>query len=333
MMKFPALLASACLAALFATMNTVTAPVLAQTAAATAPAEAAAAETDDNTLTPEEMEVLVARIALYPDDLVAAVVSASLYPLDLVQAARFLDEKEKKKDLKPDTKWDGSVISLLNYPEIVKMMSDDLDWTEALGQAAVNQQEDLLAAIQQLREKAVAMGVLKSDDKVVVEQASAPPPAPAQAGAPPPPAYAPAETIVIKSADPQVIYVPQYQPQMLYDPYYVMPPQPIYYPPPYPAYYFPTAPYWAGFVTGAVWRAPSTGGAIASTAAMSTSTSTGTAATSTSATSTSAASMWTGSISTAEHRPQQSRSQPARSFEGGRQQARPVEDRPEQAQR
>ena len=80
-------------------------------------------------LTEDELEVLVSRIALYPDELVALVSAASLYPLQIVEAARFLEAHSKKADLKPKESWDGSVISLLNYPEIVKMMSEDLDWT------------------------------------------------------------------------------------------------------------------------------------------------------------------------------------------------------------
>jgi hypothetical protein len=243
-MKITALIASGCLAALVAAgLGGAAGPAGAQ--------ETAAASTEANAenvaLTAEEMEILVARIALYPDDLVAAIVSASLYPLQVVEAARFLEKNAKDKNLKPDPKWDGSVISILNYPDVVKMMSDDLDWTQSLGEAAVNQQDDLLTAIQQLREKAVALGVLKSDDKVVVEQAAAPAPA---AGAAPAPVQ---ETIVIKSADPQVIYVPQYEPEMLYEPNYVMPAQPIYWPEPYPAYYWPGATFWTGVVTGAVW--------------------------------------------------------------------------------
>jgi hypothetical protein len=234
-MKLNALIASACLAALVAAGSGIASVSVRAQEAAAAPTEA---EAENATLTAEEMEVLVARIALYPDDLVAAIVSASLYPLQVVEASRFLEKREKDKNLKPDAEWDGSVISMLNYPEVVKMMSDDLDWTQMLGEAAVNQQDDLLNAIQQLREKAVALGVLKSDDKVVVEQAAAPAPA---AGAAPAPVQ---ETIVIKSADPQVIYVPQYQPEMLYEPNYVMPPQPIYWPEPYPAYYWPGATFW-----------------------------------------------------------------------------------------
>jgi hypothetical protein len=180
------------------------------------------------------MEVLVARIALYPDELVAAIVAASLYPVQIVQAQRYLDQVKTKPDLEPNKDWDGSVISLLNYPDVVKMMSDDLEWTEELGEAVSNQEKALLEAIQQLRDKAVAKGVLKSDEKTVVVQQN--------------------DKVVIQPAKANEVYVPVYEPQMLYEPDYV--PAPVsYYPEPYPSYYYPTAPYFAGFVTGAFWGA------------------------------------------------------------------------------
>lgn len=185
-------------------------------------------------LTLAELKILAAPIALYPDDLVALCIAASLYPLQIVQAERFIEDKKNSPDLEPSDKWDGSVISLLNYPEVVKKMNDDLDWTEQLGDAAANQQKDLLLAIQQLRDEAVSKDVLKSTDKVQVTSSG--------------------DTIVIKSADPQTVYVPTYPPEMLYEPGYVVQGEPIVYAP-YPSYYYPTAPYWAGFVTGAAFAA------------------------------------------------------------------------------
>ncbi len=114
------------------------------------------------------------------------------------------------------------------------MMSDDLDWTQMLGEAIINQQKDVLAAIQQLREKAVAEGIIKTDDKVKVVEEN--------------------DNIVIQPASTEVIYVPQYPPEMLYEADYVY--QPIaYYPDPYPYYYNPIAPFFAGAVTGAIWAA------------------------------------------------------------------------------
>ena len=192
------------------------------------------AATSPEPLSADEMEVLVARIALYPDELIAVITGASLYPLQIVEAARYLDQYAKDKSLKPKESWDGSVISLLNYPEVVKMMSDDLEWTQALGDAIAYQQKDVLIAIQQLRDEAVAKGVIKTDDKVQVTTEN--------------------DNVVIKSADPEKIYVPQYPPEMLYEPDYAW--EPIsYYPDPYPNYWYPGATFFAGAVTGAIWAA------------------------------------------------------------------------------
>ncbi|WP_373505556.1 DUF3300 domain-containing protein [Aestuariivirga sp.] len=197
-----------------------------------ATAVAATAEQAPEPLSDEEMEILVARIALYPDELVAVITASSLYPLQIIEAQRFLDDSKTKKDLKPKSTWDGSVVSLLNYPEIVAMMSDDLDWTQLLGEVIVNQQDDVLTAIQQLRERAVAQGVIKSDDKMKIVEEN--------------------DNIVIQPASKEVIYVPQYEPEMLYEPTYVA--QPVsYYPDPYPYYYDPIAPFFAGAVTGIIW--------------------------------------------------------------------------------
>jgi Protein of unknown function (DUF3300) len=185
-------------------------------------------------LTREQLEVLVARIALYPDELVAVISAASLYPLQIVEAARYLESKKANPDLKPKENWDSSVVSLLNYPEIVKMMSDDLDWTQALGEALTYQQKDVLLAIQELREKAVAEGVIKTDDKIRVAKE--------------------ADRVIIEPASPETVYVPRYEPEMLYDPGYA--PVPVgYYPYAYPYYYYPTAPFFAGFFTGVIWVA------------------------------------------------------------------------------
>ena len=204
--------------------------------AATAPAASATTEpAAPAPLTAAELQTLTARIALYPDDLVALVLSAALNPLQIVQAARFLDQAKAKPEAKPDPSWDGSVISLLNYPTVLKMMNDDLDWTEQLGEAVVNQQKDVLVAIQELRDKAVDNGSIKSDDKVVVETNDN-------------------DNVVIRPAKKEVTYVPTYDPVILTSPSYVAT-APIVYGDPYPSYYYPYAPYWSGFVTGAVFGA------------------------------------------------------------------------------
>ena len=208
-------------------------PVRAQTQTAT-PAPAATAPAEPKLLSADDLGILVARIALYPDDLVALVLSAALNPLEIVQAQRFIDQSKSKSDAKPDTSWDGSIISLLNYPTVLKMMNDDLDWTQQLGDAVVNQQKDVLMAIQDLRDKAVANGVIKSNDKVIVEKKD--------------------NNIVIRPAQKEVTYVPTYDPVILTSPTYVAT-APIIYGDPYPSYYYPYAPYWAGFITGVAWGA------------------------------------------------------------------------------
>lgn len=185
-------------------------------------------------LSEDEMEILVARIALYPDELVAAISAASLNPLQLVEADRFLQAKQKNKELKPKDDWDGSVISLLNYPDVVKMMSDDLTWTQALANALTYQQKDVLVVIQQLRDEAMAKNLIKTDDKITVVVEN--------------------ENVIIRPTDPEKIYIPQYQPQMLYEPGYVA--QPVSYSSAYyDNYYYPGAAFFAGAVTGVAFAA------------------------------------------------------------------------------
>ena len=183
-------------------------------------------------LSAEELGKLVGPIALYPDDLVAIILPASTNPLQLVQADRFLDKRKSDPKLPIDDKWDDAVKSLLNYPDVVKMMSNDLDWTSSLGEAVVDDQGAVLDAIQSFRRRAQAAGNLKSDGKqvVTVEQ----------------------QIITVAPADPQVIYVPQYNPATVV--VYGAVPVYGYYPTPYPSYYYPYAP-GAALAAGVVWGA------------------------------------------------------------------------------
>ena len=147
-------------------------------------------------------------------------------------AERFLDKRRADPKLAVDEKWDDAVKALLNYPEIVKTMSGDLDWTTALGEAVVKDQGEVLEAVQVFRRKVQAAGNLKTDAKqvVVVEK----------------------EVIKIVPADPQVIYVPQYNPTtvVVYGSYSSW----GYWPSPYPVYYYPYAP-GAAFAAGVIWGA------------------------------------------------------------------------------
>ena len=180
----------------------------------------------------EELDKLVGPIALYPDDLVAIILPASTNPLQLVQADRYLDKRKADPKLPVDDKWDDAVKSLLNYPDVVKKMSADLDWTSALGEAVVADQGAVLDAIQSFRRKAQAAGNLKSDGKQVVQVEK--------------------EIITIVPADPQVIYVPQYNPTTVV--VYGAAPVYGYYPTPYPSYYYPYAP-GAALAAGVIWGA------------------------------------------------------------------------------
>lgn len=180
--------------------------------------------------TKDELKELVGPIALYPDDLVGIVLPASTYPLQVVQAARFLERRENDSSLKPDEGWDDSIVALLNYPEVVQMLNDDLDWAYDLGTAVLNQRADVLNAIQDFREEAYAAGNLRTDDRQTVAR---------EDGA-----------IEIKPADPQVIYVPYYEPERVV----VYQPVPVYhyYPHRYPVYYYPYPSHYV-FDTGFFW--------------------------------------------------------------------------------
>jgi len=180
----------------------------------------------------DELGKLVGPIALYPDDLVAIILPASTNPLQLVQADRYLDKRKADPKLPVDDKWDDAVKSLLNYPEVVKMMSADLDWTSALGEAVVADSGAVLEAVQVFRRQAQAAGNLKSDGKQVVQVEK--------------------EIITIVPADPQVIYVPQYNPSTVV--VYGTAPYWGYYPTPYPSYYYPYPP-GAALAAGVIWGA------------------------------------------------------------------------------
>ena len=200
----------------------------------TAPAPDAAA-TQPAPFKPEELEQIVAPIALYPDTLLAQVFMASTYPLEIVQAARW---SKAHPEVKGDAvaqemqkqAWDASVKSLVAFPDVLKMMDEKIDWTQKLGDAFLAQQKEVMAAVQRLRVKAKDAGNLQSTKEQVVKTEPAPQGAPATQGAPAP------QIIVIESSNPEVIYVPTYNPTVVYGawPYPAYPPY-YYYPPGYAA--------------------------------------------------------------------------------------------------
>ena len=166
---------------------------------------------------PEEIDQMVAPIALYPDSLLAQVLVASTYPLEIVQAGRFVQQNKELKGEKlmaaaKDKDWDPSVKAMLSFPDVLLMMSEKLEWTEKLGNAFLGQQKDVMASVQRLRQKAQEAGNLKTtkEQKVIVEKET--------------------KVIVIESASPEVVYVPTYNPTVVYGvwAYPAYPPPPVY---------------------------------------------------------------------------------------------------------
>lgn len=190
----------------------------------------------------EEIDQLVAPIALYPDSLLAQVLMASTYPLEVVEAARWVKANPKVtgkalEDAMQKQSWDASVKSLAAFPPVITMMDEKLDWTQKLGDAFLAQQSDVMDAVQRLRAKAKAEGNLESNDKQKVTVESAPA-APVKVEQNVTVQQAPPQQTVIKvePAQPQVVYVPSYNPTVVYGawPYPAYPPY-YYYPPGYVA--------------------------------------------------------------------------------------------------
>jgi hypothetical protein len=208
-------------------------------AQAPAPAPAGAAQSPAATalFKKEELEQLVAPIALYPDSLVAQILMASTYPLEVVEAARWskanpgLKDKALEDALQKQT-WDPSVKSLTAFPQVLQSMNEKLDMTQKLGDAFLAQQKDVLDAVQRLRGKADQAGNLKSSKEQNVTKA--------QEGG--------TTVIKIEPTNPETVYVPTYGPAV-YGPW----PYPAY-----PPYYYP----YPGYVPGAAFVTFAFGAAV-----------------------------------------------------------------------
>ena len=176
----------------------------------------------------DQLDSLVAPIALYPDPLLAQVLAASTYPLELVQLQQWLS---KHPDLKDETltaavqkeDWDPSVQAMSAFPDLVKRLIESIKWTTDLGNAFLAQQNEVMDAVQRMRMKAQQAGNLKSSEQQTVETK----------------VIENKTVLVIQPASTQVVYVPSYSPVVMYGP-------PIY---PYPAFYYPPPSYYA---TGAL---------------------------------------------------------------------------------
>ena len=153
------------------------------------------------TQTPAQLQQLVAPIALYPDSLVAQVLAASTFPAEIVEADRWV---QNNSTLKGDAlaqavdqqNWDPSVKALTAFPTVLGNMDKNLSWTSSLGDAYYNQQQDVMDAVQVMRQKAQSSGNLQSTTQQTVQTQGS--------------------TIVIQPANPQVVYVPAYNPWVVY---------------------------------------------------------------------------------------------------------------------
>ncbi len=178
-----------------------------------------AAADQDQAFTPEQLDALLAPIALYPDNLLTQTLMAAAYPTEIVEASRWLDQPGNKA-LSGDQlaqaldaqNWDPSVKATVAVPQVLATMNANLEWTQQLGYAFDTQQPDVLASVQRLRQQAQAANQLQSTQQQVVT---------ADQG-----------TIIIQPAQPNVVYVPVYNPTVVYGtwlypaypPVYILPP-------------------------------------------------------------------------------------------------------------
>ncbi len=170
-----------------------------------------------NALGPDQLDQLVAPIALYPDALVAQILAASTYPSEIADADNFLHSNsgaspQQLGQMADGMNWDPSVKALIAFPSVLDNLNRNLDWTSQLGNAYYNQPQDVMGAVQTMRQRAYQAGNLQSNQQIAVQ-------------------YQP-NNIVIAPANPTVVYVPYYNPWVVYGAPIVA--YPAYYPPPRP---------------------------------------------------------------------------------------------------
>ena len=201
------------------------------------------APTDEQaaSIPPEELDSLVAPIALYPDPLLSQTLVAATYPLEIIQLQQWLGKNNNLKDQaladavkKQD--WDPSIQAMAALPDLVKLMADNIKWTTDLGNAFLAQQSDVMDAVQRMRKKAKDGGNLKSSEQQKVETK----------------VVESKQVIVIEQANPEVVYVPSYNPTVVYGAM-AYPYPPIAYPP--PGYYAAgmAISFGIGIAMGAAW--------------------------------------------------------------------------------
>jgi hypothetical protein len=192
----------------------------------------AASAQDRPAFSPEELDQMLAPIALYPDPLLSQILMAATYPLEVVQAARWsrANPHLKGQDAARAVEqmdWDPSVKSLVAFPQILHRMDEQLDWTQRLGEAFLEQEPHVMDAIQGLRQRAERAGGLRSNEQMQVRRQD--------------------EHILIEPAQPQVVYVPYYDPAVVYGPWRWPAYPPVYWGPP-PGYYA-----WPAYAPGFFW--------------------------------------------------------------------------------
>lgn len=206
-----------------------------QTQSATT-AEAATPAEEAPKIPNDQLDSLVAPIALYPDPLLSQTLVASTYPLEIIQLEQWMKKNKNLKgkalaDAVEKQKWDPSIQSMAALPDVVKQLAENVSWTTDLGNAFLAQQSDMMDAVQRMRAKAQGAGNLKSSQQQKVETKT----------------VESKTVIVIEQADPQIVYVPTYSPTVVYGaPVYPYPP--ITYPPGYGMLAFG-----AGVAIGAAW--------------------------------------------------------------------------------
>jgi hypothetical protein len=192
----------------------------------------------------DQLDSLVAPIALYPDPLLAQTLAASTYPLEIIQLQQWMDRNKNLQgkalaDAVAKQPWDPSIQGLVEFPDVVQRMAGNIQWTTDLGNAFLAQQSDVMDAVQRMRAKAQGTGNLKTSAQSVVKTETVP---------------SGKQVIEIQQANPDVVYVPSYDPTVVYG---AAPPAYPYYPYTYPGYVPGTALAWgAGIALGAAaWGA------------------------------------------------------------------------------
>jgi len=209
----------------------------------------------------EQLDQMLAPIALFPDALLAQVLMATTYPQDVAEAGvwalanRSLKGDDAVKAVQ-DKPWDPSVQSLVAFPQVLAMLGEKPEWVRDLGDAFLGQPKDVMDSVQFLRAKAKQAGNLSTNEQqIVTVEAAPPPPQTVVVTAPPPPT----QIIVIAPANPQVVFVPMYNPVHVFGPWWHPLFPPFFFPPP-PVWGFGWNPvasvFWWGVgigVTNALW--------------------------------------------------------------------------------